>query len=127
MSLGPLGGVAGSAAGSPLAQTKTSDVERAQQDTGSQQRRVQSDQKAENASGIGETDVGLAQAGDLDLAVVTPDPASVRDGFSIMKILAKERGIRRISLVANMVSSHQEGIGLYRRISSVSNRFLPLW
>ena len=56
MSLGPLGGIAGSAAGSPLAQTKSSDVERAQQDTGNQQRRVQTDQKAEDAAGIGETD-----------------------------------------------------------------------
>ena len=56
MSVGPLGGVAGSAAGSPLAQTKGSDVERAQQDAGSQQRRVHVDQKAENAAGIGEAD-----------------------------------------------------------------------
>jgi len=56
MSLGPLGGVAGSGVGSPLAQATGSDVERAQQDTGSQQRRVNSDQKAENAAGIGETD-----------------------------------------------------------------------
>ena len=56
MSVGPLGGLAGSAAGSPLAQTKGSDVERAQQDAGSQQRRIQTDQKAENAAGIGEAD-----------------------------------------------------------------------
>ena len=56
MSMGPLGGVAGSGVGSPLAQTTGSDVERAQQDVGNQQRRVSSDQKAENAAGIGETD-----------------------------------------------------------------------
>ncbi len=56
MSIGPLGGVPASAAGSPLAQTKGSDVERAEQDTGSQQRRVDTDQKAENAAGIGEAD-----------------------------------------------------------------------
>lgn len=80
----------------------------------------------DTAAGIGETSVGLAQAGDIVLAVITPDPTSVRDGFSIMKILAKDRGVRRISLVANMVSSHAEGVDLFRRISSVSNRFLPL-
>ena len=56
MSVGPLGGIASSAAGSPLAQTKGSDVERAQQDTSNQQRQVQNDQKAEAASGIGEAD-----------------------------------------------------------------------
>jgi hypothetical protein len=56
MSVGPLGGVAGSAAGSPLAQTKGSEPERAEQDATAQQRRIESDQKAEAAAGIGETD-----------------------------------------------------------------------
>ena len=56
MSMGPVGGIAGSAAGSPLSQTTGSDVQRAQQETGNQQRRIQADQKAENAAGIGEAD-----------------------------------------------------------------------
>ncbi len=56
MSVGPLGGIGGSIAGSPLAQTKGSDVERAEQDVASQQRSVRADQKAENAAGIGEAD-----------------------------------------------------------------------
>ena len=56
MSVGPMGGIAASAAGSPLAQTQGSETERARQDAASQQRRVQSDQKAESAAGIGETD-----------------------------------------------------------------------
>jgi hypothetical protein len=56
MSLGPLGAVAASAAGSPLAQTKGSDVERAQQETSNQARQVQANLKAENAAGIGEAD-----------------------------------------------------------------------
>ena len=56
MSIGPLGGVAGSAAGSPLSQTSGSEVERAQQDATAQQTRNVSNQKAESAAGIGETD-----------------------------------------------------------------------
>jgi len=55
MSVGPMGGIAASAAGSPLAQTKGAETERARQDAGAQQRRVDSDQKAESAAGIGET------------------------------------------------------------------------
>lgn len=66
MSIGPLGGLAGSAAGAPLAQTKGSETERSRQDTGAQQRRVQSDQKAEAASGIGETDGEDHQTADRD-------------------------------------------------------------
>ncbi len=56
MSVGPMGGLAGSAAGSSLAQTKGSEVERAAQDTASQKRRIHTDAKAESAAGIGETD-----------------------------------------------------------------------
>lgn len=66
MSMGPLGGIAGSAAGSPLAQTKGSDVERAKDETAAQQRRVQSEKKAESAAGIGETDGEDHETADRD-------------------------------------------------------------
>ena len=66
MSIGPLGGLGGSAAGSPLSQAKGSDVERAQQETGAQQRRVQGEKKAEKAAGIGETDGEDHETADRD-------------------------------------------------------------
>ncbi len=56
MQLGPLGNVAASAAGAPLAQTKGSELDRTHQDSAAHQRRVQTEQKAENAAGIGQTD-----------------------------------------------------------------------
>ncbi|MCP4679336.1 MAG: MinD/ParA family protein [Deltaproteobacteria bacterium] len=80
----------------------------------------------DTAAGIGETTLGLARAGDIILAVATPDPTSVRDAFSAIKILSKEYGARRISLVANMVANHQEGLSLFKRLSGVTSRFLPL-
>jgi hypothetical protein len=66
MSVGPLTGLIGSLAGTPLAQTKGSEVERAQQDSAAQQRRAVSDQKADNASGIGETDGQDHETGERD-------------------------------------------------------------
>ena len=66
MSVGPLGGIAGSVAGSPLAQSKGSDVERAQQDSANQARRTTSDQKAESAAGIGEADGEDHETADRD-------------------------------------------------------------
>lgn len=56
MSVGPMGGITNSAAGSSLAQTRGSEVNRAQQDASAQERRVHNDKKAESAAGIGETD-----------------------------------------------------------------------
>ena len=66
MSVGPLGGIAASAAGSSLAQSKGSDVDRAQQDTQAQQRRVHMDKKAESAAGIGEADGQDHEAAERD-------------------------------------------------------------
>lgn len=56
MSVGPLAGLAASIAGSPLAQTKGSEVERGQIAAGNQERRAHNELRAENAAGIGEAD-----------------------------------------------------------------------
>ena len=66
MSVGPLGGLAGTVAGMPLAQTKGTEVERTQQDVRNQQREARNDVRAENAAGIGETDGEDHQPGERD-------------------------------------------------------------
>lgn len=65
MSVGPLG-VVGGVAGAPLAQTRSSDLERLQHDTVFQQRQVQADQRAESAAGIGLTDGQDNETSDRD-------------------------------------------------------------
>jgi hypothetical protein len=55
MSIGFVPGLIGSAAGAPLAQSKGSEIERSQQDAGSQKRTADSTKKADAASGIGQT------------------------------------------------------------------------
>jgi hypothetical protein len=56
MSMVPLGGLMSSAAGVPLSQSKGSETERAQKDSLAQNRQVDANQKAELASGIGQTE-----------------------------------------------------------------------
>ncbi|MEX0643266.1 MAG: hypothetical protein WD468_11225 [Pirellulales bacterium] len=55
MNVASLGGLIGSAAGSPLSQTSGSETERASRDGAAQQRQVDANQKAELAAGIGQT------------------------------------------------------------------------
>jgi hypothetical protein len=55
MSVGSLGGITTSAAGAPLSQTTGSETERAK-DSLNQQRQVDAHQKADRASGIGQTE-----------------------------------------------------------------------
>ncbi len=56
MSMVPLGGILGSAAGAPLSQTAGSEAERTQKDSQAQNRQVDSEQRAERAAGIGQTE-----------------------------------------------------------------------
>ena len=56
MSVGPMNGVLGSAAGAPLSQTAGSEKERAAKDSSATQRQVTNDLKAEQAAGIGQTE-----------------------------------------------------------------------
>ena len=66
MSIGPLGGIIASVAGSQLAQSTGSDVERAHQDTVSKQRQAASQQQADSAAGIAETDGKDIESNDRD-------------------------------------------------------------
>jgi hypothetical protein len=55
MNVGPMG-MLGGAAGSPLSQSQGTDVNKAQQDTTDQSRKATSENKAEQASGVGQTE-----------------------------------------------------------------------
>jgi len=56
MSMVPLGGLIGSAAGVPLSQTKGGETERAQKESLTQSREFDAAQLAERAAGIGQTE-----------------------------------------------------------------------
>jgi hypothetical protein len=56
MTMVPLGGLIGSAAGAPLSQTAGAETERAQKESLGQSRQLDANQKAENAAGIGQTE-----------------------------------------------------------------------
>ncbi len=81
MSIGFVGGIAGTAAGAPLAQVKGTESERAQQAAAAQAFQVQGEQKAETAAGIGETDGQEHQTAERD--------ADGRRAWSITRPAAK--------------------------------------
>jgi YD repeat-containing protein len=65
MSMGPLGGILGSAAGTPLSQTKGATTERAARDSAVKETADQLDLHAEKSAGIGTTE-GDSETSDRD-------------------------------------------------------------
>jgi hypothetical protein len=66
MSIGFLSNIGGSVAGTSLAQLRGSDADRAQQESNARELRVQSDQKAELAAGVGQADGDDHQTAERD-------------------------------------------------------------
>ena len=66
MSIGPMSGIAGSVAGTSLAQTRGSEIDRAQQESTARELRARSEQKAELAAGIGQADGDNHQTAERD-------------------------------------------------------------
>lgn len=56
MSMVPLGGLVGSAAGAPLSQTGGSETERTQKEELAQFREIEANQRSEKSAGIGQTE-----------------------------------------------------------------------
>ena len=56
MSMGPLGGIVGSAAGTSLSQTAGAETERSQRDSAAQQRQTDGNERTERAAGVGQTE-----------------------------------------------------------------------
>ena len=65
MSLGPLGGIVGSVAGSPLSQTKGTSEERSAREAAAQDKADELDLRAEKSSGVGQAE-GDSETNDRD-------------------------------------------------------------
>ena len=63
-------------------------------------------------------------AADEVFIVVTPDPASLTDGYATAKALFTAKPAARVSLVLNMVSSEYEAKQVYAHLAQVAQRFL---
>jgi flagellar biosynthesis protein FlhG len=62
------------------------------------------------------------------LLVVTPEPTSITDSYSLLKILRRKDGFnplyKTINVVANRTSEDEEGREIFNKINTVSAKFL---
>lgn len=71
----------------------------------------------------------LVASGEI-LLVTTPEPTSITDSYSLLKALNRhptfDRENTAIKVVANKVSSFEEGRQLYTKLNAVVNRYLKI-
>ncbi|KZY64204.1 hypothetical protein A3735_09185 [Oleiphilus sp. HI0061] len=104
-------------------------------DVGQQQRLVTSIRAIEphydymmvdTAAGISPTVLHFIAASQVAVVVVTPEPTSLTDAFSLLKVL-KRRGYRReVQIVVNMVSNAAQAKKVFQRFSQAVSKYLDL-
>jgi len=80
----------------------------------------------DTAAGISETVVSFVRASQEVLVVVCDEPSSITDAYALIKLLAKEHGVQRFRVVANMTRSPQEGRNMFNKLNSACERFLDV-
>lgn len=78
----------------------------------------------DTAAGITDSVLTFCQAAQDAAVVVCDEPASITDAYALIKVLARERGVDKVQIIANMVRSPHEGRALYDKLSRVCERFI---
>ena len=80
----------------------------------------------DTGAGVGSNSVGFAAAAKDIVVVVTAEPTSVADAYGMIKVLCTRCGVRRLHVLVNMVGTHHEGEGVFRRLDNLTSRFLDV-
>lgn len=80
----------------------------------------------DTGAGIGRQVLNLVGAAREVLVVLTPEPTSLTDAYSLVKVMADRRSAARWYVVVNMSPSVSEGLRVAERLSAVVRRYLGM-
>lgn len=78
------------------------------------------------AAGISDSVIGFVRASQVVLLVVCDEPSSITDAYVLIKILHADHGASHFLVVASMTRSPIEEENLFRKLESVTDRFLDV-
>ena len=80
----------------------------------------------DTGAGIGRQVLSLLGAAREVLVVVTPEPTSLTDAYSLIKVMAARRSAARWCVVVNMAAPGSEGLRVAERLADVVCRYLGI-
>lgn len=78
----------------------------------------------DTAAGISPSVITFSKASQEVIIVVCDEPASLTDAYALMKVLNQEHGVKRFQVLANMVSSAEQGRTLFSKLVNVADIYL---
>ena len=80
----------------------------------------------DTAAGINESVISFSRAAQEVIVVVCDEPASITDAYALIKVLNRDYGLHHFRVLANMASTAQEGVELFRKMTRVTDRYLDV-
>lgn len=84
----------------------------------------------DTGAGIADSVIEFVLSSPEVLLVVTPEPTSITDAYSLLKAVNRKKDFKReqisIKVIANRVESEEEGEEIYNKISIVVSKFLNI-
>lgn len=78
----------------------------------------------DTGAGISPNVLSFTRAADHALVVTTPEPTAITDAYAVIKVVSRDGGDRRLSLLVNQAKSHAEARVVCERITKVARQFL---
>ena len=78
----------------------------------------------DTGAGISPNVLSFTRAADHVLVVTTPEPTAITDAYAVIKVVSRDAGTRRISLLVNQARTPGEARLVHDRIARVARQFL---
>lgn len=78
----------------------------------------------DTGAGISPNVLSFTRAADDVLVVTTPEPTAITDAYAVIKVISRDGGQRRLSLLVNQAKTQMESRVVYERIAKVARQFL---
>jgi len=80
----------------------------------------------DTAAGISESLLSFLKAAPLTILIITPEPTSLTDAFSLIKVLKHRKITHPIFVLTNMVPSRQTAHNVYKRFRGAVAKYLDI-
>lgn len=80
----------------------------------------------DTGAGIGDNVLYFVSSAQAALVVLTPDPTSLTDAYALIKVLSKQRDVRRFMVLVNQAEEFDAQL-TFRRLLSVADRYLDVY
>lgn len=84
----------------------------------------------DTGAGIADSVLEFVMASSEVLLVITPEPSSLTDSYSLLKALNSSSGYVRgetaIKVISNRASGQEEGLSMYKKLETVVDKFLDM-